>query len=369
MSWKTIERGIRRYKHKNGNVSYYVDAMYKRKRLGPIRVGSTLKLAREARIELLNKATREEIFPELRKRPQRIRLTEFIPRYIDEYLKVKARRSWHIEEGRVQRLQELLGDPYLDEITVSDIERLLREFLRKGLSKATVNRYRSRLSSMLNVAIMWEYLEVNPVARVKRFHEEKLGDRYLEPDEYRALLGACEEPLKSLVILAVNTGMRRNELMTLRWDDVDLSAGLITIRPEISKTKEGRTVPINEDVRAVLNELQLNQNDCVVPCDSFPRRQWEKAVSDLGWDKTGIPRLHGWRFHDLRHACASMMVMADVPLYKVGQILGHKDLKTTQRYAHLNKESLFEAVATISAGFNNVRNGSKTQDMVTNPGE
>ncbi len=369
MSWETVERGIRRYKQKNGDVSYYVDATYKRRRLGPKRTGPTLALAREARIELLSQAAHEETFPELRKRPQRIRLTEFIQRYNDEYLKEKASRSWHIEKGRVKRIQEIMGDPFIDEISVADVEHLLREFRRRKLSNATLNRYRSRLSSMLNQAIKWDYLEVNPVERVKRFHEEKLGDRYLEPDEYTALLEACEEPLKSLVILAVNTGMRRNELMTLRWDDVDLSAGLITVRPEISKTKEGRSIPINEDVRAVLNELQLQQNDCVVPCASFPRRQWVRAVSDLGWDKTGVRRLRRWRFHDLRHACASMMVAMNVPLYTIAKVLGHKDIKTTQRYAHINKDSMFEAVATISTGFKKVRNGSITLDTVTNTAE
>ena len=70
-------------------------------------------------------------------------------------------------------------------------------------------------------------------------------------------------------------------------------------------------------------------------------------MKKLGWDRIDNPRIKGWRFHDLRHLAASVMVMADVPLVKVAKILGHKQLTTTQRYAHLSDRSLFEAVEKI----------------------
>jgi len=81
--------------------------------------------------------------------------------------------------------------------------------------------------------------------------------------------------------------------------------------------------------------------------ETFPSKKWKAVIKKLKWDKTEVPRLSGWRFHDLRHTCASWLVMADVPIVKVAKILGHKALVTTQRYSHLADSSLIDAMDRI----------------------
>jgi len=199
---------------------------------------------------------------------------------------------------------------------------------------------------MMNRAIAWGFIEKNPVQMIGRLKEEKLPDRYLMPDEFQALLAACDEGLRPLVHLAAVTGMRRGELLSLCWEDIDLERGYLVIQAAHSKTSEGRTVPLNGEAREVLQSISSNSSERVFPYRSFPRKRWEEAIHDVGWYRTNVPRLRNWRFHN-RHTCASWLVMADVPMIKVAKILGHKELKTTQRYAHLADSSLVEAVERI----------------------
>ncbi len=282
-----------------------------------------------------------------KKRVLRIRLAEFLDRYIEDHMKIRMPRSWQIEMSRIRCIQNAFGDQRIDQITASDIDAFLAGLHRNGLSTGSVNRYRSRLSSMMNRAIAWGYREGNPVRMVVRLKEEKLPDRYLTPDEFQALLDICDEDLRAFVHLATVTGMRRGELMALQWEDIDLESGYLVVRAAISKTSEGRTVPLNGEAREILRSFSNHHEGRVFLFKNFPRRRWERVIRDLGWDRINVPRLRKWRFHDLRHTCASWLVMADVPMSKVAKILGHKELKTTQRYAHLADSSLIEAVERI----------------------
>ena len=94
----------------------------------------------------------------------------------------------------------------------------------------------------------------------------------------------------------------------------------------------------------------LREKGAVFGFEWFPRKQWNAVLRRLGWDRIEVPRLAGWRFHDLRHCCASWLVMADVPLTKVAKILGHSALQTTQRYAHLADSTLVDAMDRIQYG-------------------
>jgi len=280
-------------------------------------------------------------------RANRIRFDEFCDRYVEDHMKLRMPRSWQIEMSRMRRIRRAFAGRRIDQVTASEVDSFLVDLHRDGLTPASVNRYRSRLSSMMNRAIAWGHREDNPVRLVTRLKEETLPDRYLLPGEFQALLTACDEDLRGLVHLAAVTGMRRGELLALTWEDIDLDRGYLVVRAAHSKTSEGRTVPLNAEARALLDGMNGPREGRVWPFRHFPRRRWERVVRDLGWDRTGTPRLRNWRFHDLRHTCASWLAMADVPMSKVAKILGHKELKTTQRYAHLADASLVEAVERI----------------------
>jgi len=180
----------------------------------------------------------------------------------------------------------------------------LADLQRSGLQPATINRYISRLGSMLKRAMAWGFRDDNPVVTIENLRESKMGDRYLEDSEYQALLEACDPCLRALVVVAANTDIRRGELMTLRWEDVDFDNAQLVIRAANSKTSESRVVPLNLDVLESLRSLDPKPGGQVVPFKDFP-------------------------------------------LSKIGKILGHKSLVTTQRYAHLSDRSLHDAVDRI----------------------
>jgi len=282
-----------------------------------------------------------------RRKLKRIRLHKFMDLYIEDYLKIKDARSWKREMGRIRRILEYFGDPWVDKIYTDDLEHFLADLQRSGLQPATINRYISRLGSLLKRAMAWGFRDDNPVVTIENLREPKMGDRYLEDSEYQILLDACDPCLRALVVVAANTGIRRGELMTLRWEDVDFDNAQLVIRAVNSKTSESRVVPLNLDVIESLKSLDPKPGGQVVPFKDFPRYRWDEVRRNLGWDRIENPRMKGWRWHDFRHDAASRMAMADVPLSKIGKILGHKSLVTTQRYAHLSDKSLHDAVDRI----------------------
>ncbi len=352
MSWQTVERGIRRWTDNKGRHTYFVHGCRNGERWQK-KAGSNLDHARQLRSKLILEVAERAEFPE-RKKVERIRLDEFCERYLEDHLKTSAAKSWKKEESRIKAIKEILGNPYVDSITTRDIVGLLSELRRNKKKPATLNRVRARLSSMMNKAIAWGYRIDNPVSGVERLREETKGDRFLHRHEYEALLKVCDPELRALVEVATNTGARQNELMSLRWSDVDLELGFMTVRPENSKTSEGRRIPLNSDAQEALDTLGPNGEGRVFPWVTFPRKRWIKIVKAVGWDKTEVPRLTGWRFHDLRHTCASWLVQSGIPIVQIARILGHKTLATTLRYSHLCDSTLVDALDKISS--NAVRN-------------
>ena len=347
MSWHKAEPCIRYWKARDGTRTYYVSVRQGEKRIDR-KAGSTLAIARELRAKLQHELARGDIYPEVQK-PKRIRLSAFIERYTEDYLKVKAAKSLRQEENRLKNVKKLLdGDPFLDEITAGDIESILAGMLREGRSPATYNRYRSRLNSLFRKAVAWEFLRDNPVEKVERMRERQLGDRYLHPHEFKKLLKACDLDMRPFVHIAALTGIRQGALLALRWEDIEPDLAFVTVRGETTKTGEPRRVPLNAEARGVLQERGPKMRGKLFPFDQWPRKQWDEIRDGLGWGKEcEIPRLRSFRFHDLRHCCGSWLAMAGVPLLTTGKILGHKVLATTQRYAHLSDASLADAMEKI----------------------
>jgi integrase len=159
--------------------------------------------------------------------------------------------------------------------------------------------------------------------------------RYLSQEECRTLLDACPTAImRSVVMLALNTGMRRGEILHLKWKDINLREGYL----EIVEQKNGKTstIPLNSTAMETLRSIPRRLADYVftglIPGEPFYdlRRQFEKAVTKAG--------LTDVNFHTLRHSCASHLVMSGAELATVREILRHKDYKTTLRYSHLSKD-------------------------------
>jgi len=247
-----------------------------------------------------------------------------------------------------------------EEITPQDIERKLSELASEGRKPATVNRYRTLLSLVFSLAVRDGKLATNPVRQVKRRKENNERVRFLEVDEEAKLREKIRKfcPQREPEFdLALHTGMRRGEQYRLRWQDVDLRRGIITI--PLSKHGEARRIQINSTSRTALlrlrehGERKENKESVrvlgvgyVCPGYEGPRkRDWRHWFQDV----VEKAELSDFRWHDLRHTFASRLVMAGVPLRAVQVLMGHKCIETTLRYSHLGETELHKAVERLTA--------------------
>jgi excisionase family DNA binding protein len=286
---------------------------------------------------------------------KKIRFTDFAAEYIESYAMVN-KLSWKDDVSAVGSFRRYFGSSYLHEIGVLDIEKFKSERLKEGISRARVNRNLTVLKKALSLAVDWGYLKENPARRVKRFPENTSKERILREDEKKKFLEACAPHLRPIVLTALNTGMRRAEILSLRWDQVDLGKG--TIRMERTKSGKTRVIPINSLLFSELKILkgQNGQSEYVFlgPKTKNPIKNVKTAFK-AACRRSGIK---GLRFHDLRHTAASKMVEAGIDLVTVSKILGHSTIQMTMRYAHPTPENMRRAVETLA------QNGAGVRDFV-----
>jgi len=151
-----------------------------------------------------------------------------------------------------------------------------------------------------------------------------------------------------IVLLGLNTGLRKGELFDLDWSDVNLKTKTLTVQGKTSKSGETRYIPLNIDALNILKQWrgQCKNNGYVFPAKDGKRLgtiqvPWENVIKDS--------EIKNFRFHDLRHSFASKLVMKGAPLNTVRELLGHGDLKTTLRYAHLASDHKADAVALLNS--------------------
>ena len=170
--------------------------------------------------------------------------------------------------------------------------------------------------------------------------------RFLSGGEVDELLNACPHYLKSIVIIALNTGMRRSEILTLKWSDIDFKRKTITLMK--TKNNEIREIPINNVLYKELRKIPLHIRSNYVFCNrrGEPFQKVQKGFQSA-LKRAGI---EDFRFHDLRHTFASYLVMSGVYIRTVQQYLGHKKIEMTMRYSHLSPSHLEQGVNRLRFG-------------------
>lgn len=266
------------------------------------------------------------------------------------------KRSWRTDASRIPVLVTAFGERRLDEIQPVDVERF-RDGLLATRGRATANRYRALLSAIYRRAIRQGTAESNPVRAVPTFKEN--GERliYLTPEEEAAVLAALLPQHRPLFVVSVNTGLRWSEQVSLRWRDVDMLTGFLTVAR--SKHGQGRRVPMNTVVRSVLVSLAaqratLDAPDELVfpacpaePAHFFPRAV-QRALVAMQEAKQPAPHLERYSWHGNRHTFASRLVMAGVDLRSVQELGGWKTFAMVARYAHLSPGHLSAAVERLT---------------------
>lgn len=276
------------------------------------------------------------------KKKQKIKFEDFAKTYLELHAKPN-KRSWYKDEMMIKRLGKYFDGKYLYEITPISVERFKAE-MAKEVDPATVNRHLACLKCMFNKAIEWEKVEDNPAKKVKLFKENNKRVRYLEKEEIVKLLSKCSGHLNPIVVLALNTGMRKGEILNLKWRDIDLRREIIYLLD--TKNGEKREVPINEQAKTALVRTPKHCNSAYIFCNKEGAPYGDIKKSFLtAIKKTGILN---FRFHDLRHTFASHLVMSGVDLNTVRELLGHKSLDMTLRYSHLSPDHKKRAVDVLS---------------------
>jgi integrase len=256
--------------------------------------------------------------------------SEFAELYITRHIGLL--KSSKTERVRVLFWTREFGNRPIGEITRAEVQDWQA---RKRLTNkpATVNRIMCRLRHMFNKAADWEMLDESPLERLKFLPENNARLRYLSMEECVGLLDACLTPhMRAMTMLALHTGMRRGEILNLKWSDLDFASGHIIIRD--SKNGEPRHVPMDSAVRELLSGYIPTPGSIhIFPGASGGRLSTVQKAFRNARIRAGLPDLH---FHDLRHTFASHWMMSGGDLYVLKEILGHKSVSMTQRYAHLS---------------------------------
>ncbi len=243
-------------------------------------------------------------------------------------------------------------------VSSRDIARWFDE-RAKVVTPATLNRDLSAASAVFSYAVQMGYVDANPVKDIRRASETgNKRDLYLSQQQIAEMLDHAPEYFRPLLLCAVATGMRRGELLSLQWADVDLAGRTLCVRAEVAKTSKERRVPMCAPLAETLSEMKAARGVFDINARGGPVFVWRdgKAITDTrhrkAWNKTlaaweGHP--DGLRFHDLRHTAASLLINSGNDLFVVGKILGHSTPVTTSRYAHLVLDLQRDAVESLDS--------------------
>lgn len=305
--------------------------------------------------------------------------------FVADHFAPWARAHQKSAQATLDALQACFGDLYdreLRSLSAFDVERFKAKRKKAGIAPATVNRDLDRIRKVYSCAVEWDFVAEHPLRKVKRFKVDNERVRYLEPDEERRLRKALADReaerrasrdrhnawhaqrgseghtqwtkdaytdhLMPLVLVALNTGLRRGELFALDWRSLNLPLRILTVEAGNAKSGKTRHVPLNDEALDVLTRWRRQGSGKGLV---FPGAGGVRMTNiNKSWDGlTQAADLPDFNFHDCRHSFASKLVMQGVDLNTVRALLGHADIKMTLRYAHLSPGKLADAVALLAA--------------------
>jgi len=293
-------------------------------------------------------------FKEKQKQQKTVKRHVTLSRFIDEYMqysktthrpKTTADMKYILNE-----FKKIIGDKNLKQITVRDVEQFIA--LKRNVSDVTAQKNYVKLASAFSTAVRWKYLESNPIKQMKKPEVAERRPVFISKPEMQKLLkNIGNDELKQIVLIAVFTGMRLNEILHLRWDAVDLINKVIHVENSagfITKSKRTRKIPMNEEVFQIL----AHRKECAV-CDLV----FHKAMRPYDGVKVSKEFKKVVRacklndkicFHTLRHTFASWLVQSGTDLYEVQKFLGHSNISVTMIYSHLQIEKRHDTVNRLT---------------------
>ncbi len=367
----------------SGSMTYYVEYKRgKRVRIGPASAFEPNKARTEAKKILYAHHKGEDVRKALRN-DEALTLAGFIDEVYEPWASV------HLKTGKATcaRMRHSFSD-LLKELVLNlsprDVENWRTKRIEAGRSTATVNRDLNALKAAMTRAVAWGYVDKNSLSAVKPIRVDTISRcRFLDDSELTNLRTAMDERerelraarrsgnewrrarstkelpnldevpfadyLKPMVLISVNTGLRRGELFALTWEKVDLEGRNITVTGATAKSGKTRHIPLNSEVLDVLRDWQ-KQSNCKTGLVFKGRKGGKFDNVGRSWATVlEHAEISDFRWHDLRHTFASRLVMAGVDLNTVRELLGHSDYQMTLRYAHLAPAHKISAVEKLVA--------------------
>ncbi len=284
--------------------------------------------------------------------PKRIMFKDFANEYL-EYSKANKAKSSYERDASIIKLhvKPAWRDLNLSKITARTVEAYKVSRLER-VTAATFNREFNTIKNMFRKAVEWGHLRENPTQTVKWIKVGQQGFRFLSREEISLLLQACSDmgnrQFFGIVLVALNTGMRKGEILRLKWKDVDLRRRQIrVVSSEEGNTKnyKTRTIPLNRALEDFLRKHPRRLDSPYV----FQGPSGEPYTKTNYFFKRAIKRaaIPHARFHDLRHTFASHLVMKGIDLRTVQELLGHGDMRMTLKYAHRAPDHVRKAVEVL----------------------
>jgi len=287
----------------------------------------------------------------------RIRFEKFAEKYLDHARVNKKPSSAKRNEVSIGQLMPYFKGKLIGSIHPFQVEQYKKARRDGGASPATVNRDVACLRNMMNMAVEWNFLQVNPIAKVKLLTEDNEVMWVLSPEEETRLLEECDKRpqrlryLKDLVEFALYSGMRQGEIFNLRWADVHLNEKYVLARD--TKTHENRPAPMNYTLEKILRRRNVTElgdyvftNTAGTKLTVLTNAFW-KAIEEAGLVRHEEGKKIRFRFHDLRHTFGSRLGMSGTDLKTIMEIMGHKTAKVAMRYQHPSPSHKLEAVQTL----------------------
>ena len=341
--------------------------------------------AEELRVEI-----RKGIDPQAERRKNRAAAQADGKKTLRAYFEARYKPHWLRNRKSAAEAERILisdfghlFDKPLSEVTQADIELWQSAKEKKGRDRETIKRNRAEIEVFYKRAVRDEWIDVSPLTKLVPIPAKTLAEtkpRFLSDAETARLYSTMRERdntirqkaengrkwrqergykvgrilgkhyvdhLEPMVIISLKTGLRRNELFSLLWSDIESDFSSLTVRKEIAKSKKPRDIPLARPARDALEKWrdQTTSNRLVFSNDGEKFTTVKTAWRTL----MKLAEIEGFRWHDLRHDFASQLVMRDVSIEKVSELMGHADIKTTQRYSHLSNESLVRAIAVLNS--------------------
>jgi integrase len=307
--------------------------------------GETTLKERRARAEAKRQAEQLEL----------LTLGQVWSEYLPQAKADRGETSLVREESLYQNwIEPALGDKPIKQIAAIHLEKLKSNMAKQGKSARTIQYVLAVIRQVFNYAKRHNlFNDDNPVSKVKKPSEDNRRVRFLSRDEADLLLDELKKRSQALhdqALLSLHTGMRAGEIFNLRWKDIDFDRAMITLWD--TKNKSTRTSFMTEAVRDMLlrrQPLEADPQALVFPGRNGVRikqisESFNRAVNALGYNRTVDDPRQKVVFHTLRHTFASWLVESGTDLYTVKELMGHKDLKMTQRYSHLAPDTLQAAI-------------------------